>query len=206
MKVSERSYVFDGILHLAETLKDECDLMCEVIDCIEDVETISKRVSILEDDADNIAHEITYFYDDHKLVEDKEAMAVYDIVLAIEECTDKVDDLVKDLVRMNVTNMKDNAVVSIINAEAASAKLMDVIFAIKDYDGIHKPFKEIIELDHFKIESEKMYDIHMRKLFSSNDDILDIIRWKEIYMSFRELFESYEDISEKCSKYIMYLD
>ncbi|MBR6484591.1 MAG: hypothetical protein IKT14_06185, partial [Clostridiales bacterium] len=122
MKTSDNEFVFNNISRLADILRTECETLCEVIDFEDDMEVIVRKVSALEDDADNVYHDITYYYVENKLADDKEAMILLTMAEAIEDTTDKVDELARDLVRYNITSIKDNAFSSIKSCESAANK------------------------------------------------------------------------------------
>ena len=203
MNTSDREFVFSNLYRLTEILQKECEALCDVIEFEDDIETIVRRVGALEDDADNAFHDITYYYVENKLSDDKEAMLLLNVAEAVETCTDQVDELSKDLFRYNVTSIKDNAVSSIISTESASNKLLELIMSMKKMDKLDSPFKKIIELDHFKVESDKIYDNQMRKLFLNEKEPVEIIKWKDIYTSLRSIFFAYEKVSELCGRYLI---
>ncbi len=204
MLQSDRDHIFDLILRMSECLKQECNILCELIDLDEDFETVSKRISISEDDADNLMHEIHYYYLDQSLADGKDSTALLEVAESVERCTDTVDDIAKDFVRYNVSKVRDNAVASIISANAAAQKLIEVIFAVRNMTKTDTPFKVIFELDHFKIESDKLFDLQMQKLFENEKDPIEIIKWKDLYNSFRKLFDDFEEVAEICSRYSLY--
>ncbi|MBO4242541.1 MAG: hypothetical protein J5883_04610 [Clostridiales bacterium] len=204
MKTSDNEFVFNNISRLADILRTECETLCEVIDFEDDMEVIVRKVSALEDDADNVYHDITYYYVENKLADDKEAMILLTMAEAIEDTTDKVDELARDLVRYNITSIKDNAFSSIKSCESAANKLIELIMTMRKNSKVDSPYKKIIELDHFKVENNKLYDNQMRKLFTKETDPIEVIKWKDIYSSLRSIFESYEYVAELCSKYLIF--
>ena len=104
MNTSDREFVFSNLYRLTEILQKECEALCDVIEFEDDIETIVRRVGALEDDADNAFHDITYYYVENKLSDDKEAMLLLSVAEAVETCTDQVDELSKDLFRYNVNS------------------------------------------------------------------------------------------------------
>ena len=204
MKTSDYEFVFNNISRLADILRTECETLCEIIDFEDNIEVIVRKVSALEDDADTVYHEITYYYVETKLAEEKEAMMLLTIAGAIEDTTDLVDELARDLIRYNITSIRDNAFSSIKSCESAANKLIELVMTMRKNSKVDSPYKKIIELDHFKVENNKVYDNQMKKLFTNEKDPIEVIKWKDIYTSLRSIFESYEYISELCEKYLIY--
>ena len=201
MKDSDRREVFSSIIKLSEILQKECETMCEIIEYTDDCVNISKRVSALEEEADNTVHELEFYFGDNMLVEDPEAIALHRVIEAIEQCTDKVEEFMRCFVRYNISSLRDNIIASITNCERASAKLRELTYKLEGKEKIRSPFKDIIELDHFKIEAKKMYDKNLNKLFSTETDSIEIIKWEKMYKAVYEVFDAFEEVSEKCAKY-----
>ena len=67
-------------------------------------------------EADNIVHEIQYYYEENKLFRDPDCMLVYDMITAIEDCTDLMYDVAKTFIRLNIYEVKDNIVSSFMSA------------------------------------------------------------------------------------------
>ena len=123
---------------------------------------------------------------------------------AFESGDKSVDELARDLIRYNITSIRDNAFSSIKSCESAANKLIELVMTMRKNSKVDSPYKKIIELDHFKVENNKVYDNQMRKLFTNEKDPIEVIKWKDIYTSLRSIFESYEYISELCEKYLIY--
>lgn len=201
MKDADRQMIFSSIIRLSEILQKECETMCEIVEFTDDYINIAKRVGALEEEADDILHEIELYFGENMLVQESEARALYRVLESVENCTDEVEDFVASLVRYNVTSLKDNIVASVTNCERAARKLNELVYKLRDKDKLKSPFKDIIELDHFKIEAKKMYDKNMNKLFSSETDPIEVIRWENIYKAVYDVFDAYEEVSVTCAKY-----
>ena len=201
MKDSDREYIFTEILKLTAILQKECLEICELIEFADDAQTIAKKVSSHEEDADTLIHELNYYYGETRLSEDNEGRALYLVADAIEGCTDLVEELAKDFVRFNVTSLKDNSVSDILNIERAASKLTELIVKLRRADKANSAYMDIIELDHFEVEAGKTYDINLTKLFRTEIDPVNVIKWQRIYESIYAVFDGYEKISEVCAKY-----
>jgi len=201
MKDSEREYVFSGLAKILNSLTQQTDAFCEIIDYIEDAEDIARKVSSYEDVADSVSHDIHYFYQENKLIEDKEALCLIELVKSVEECTDLVEEITKNFVRYNVTSVKSNAVSGFMSARTGASKMEDLINSIRHLNRAKTPIRDIIDLDNFSAEYKRIYDINMNKLFTNEKDPIEVIRWNAIYDSFKNLFEAYERVAEICGKY-----
>lgn len=203
MKDTEREYLLERIASLADTLHKECLELNEAIDETWDAETVSKRVGRYEEDADEVYHEIQYYCRDQGLLTDEETKYYLAMINSIEELTDLVDELAKDLVRYNVTVIRDNAVVSFANCVSASTKLCQIVLSLRQDKNINHLFKDSLELDHFKVEAGKLYDRQLNRLFTTETDPIEVIRWQNIYRSFMGVFAGFEKVAETFARHIV---
>ena len=203
MRESDRVFVFGKITALTEALQKEISELIEIVEYVGDADTICKRVGRYEEEADEISHEISYFYRDNSLSSDKEAMAVYDITQEVENLSDLIDDLARDFVRYNVQSIREDSIISFYNCEKAAAMLRDLSVTLLKVDKNNLPYKGIIELDHFKGEASRIYDKQMANLFSNETNPIEIIKWQNVYNTIMKTFEAYEKISEACGKYLI---
>lgn len=201
MKGSERDVVFNSLIKISELLLKECESLAEIIDYTEDAPNVVKRVIAHEEDADDTLRELNFFFGENMLLEDSEARSVYLIIEAVELCTDQLEELARDFIRYDITSVRDNCVTSILDFERAAKKTCDLVFKLRDKDKINSPYKDIIELDQFKMEAKKLFDVNMNKLFSTEKDPIEIMKWERIYRSIYAVFEAYEQVSITCAKY-----
>ncbi len=206
MKPAERDLVFSQMSKICQTLISEAEVLCELIDFINDVYSVGKRISALEDEADNIMHNIGFYYRENKLFEDPEASTVLEIVTAIEKCTDLIDDIAQSFIRLNIDEVKDNIVSSFMSSGSGAVKMSETINSIHHMNKANSPMRDIIDLDYYKIEYQRIYDINMKKLYTNGNDPLDVLRWTAIYDAFKRLFEGYETVAEACGKYCIRMD
>lgn len=206
MKESDREYVYSGIGRISQTLISEVDALCELIDYIEDCESVSRRIASLEDDADNVKHDVQYYYQENRLFNDNEAMQLMEILSAVETCTDIVDDIAKTFIRLNVSSIKDNIVSSFMSAGTGAVKMAEVINHMRHMNKADLPIRDVIELDHYRVEYKRIYDLNMNKLYVDDANPIEVMRWTAVYNVFKELFEAYEYVAECCGKYCLFME
>ena len=205
MKESDREYVFTAINRICQSLISEAEVLCELIDD-GDFVSVSRHISSIEDDADNVKHDIQYYYQDNKLFRDPEALLIYDIVSSIENCTDIIYDISKAFIMLNITSIKDNIVSSFMSAGTGAVTMTGLINCLRRMNRFDTPIKELIELDNFSVEYKKIYEINMNKLYVDGNDPIEVMRWTYIYNSFKDLFVAYETVAEHCGKYCIFSD
>lgn len=204
MKENDRESIFGYIFSIGEILKRECNSFLEILDNPEDGEEISRRVSSYEEEADSIFHDLALLYQSGNLARDPEAITLLEVSRSVEDCTDAVQQLSMDFYRYNITEIRDEIYTLLINISRASSKVSDLILSLRKMDNLNPPIKYIVELDSYKVDCLKIYDENIRRLFTSETDPIEIIRWKAIYESFKQTFQSFEVVADTSAKVIFF--
>ena len=206
MKESDREYVFTSLSRLCQSLISEAEVLCELIDDDGDFDSVVRHISSLEDEADNIIHEIQYYYQENRLFRDPDCMMILEIVMAVEACTDLIYDIAKTFIRLNIYEVKDNIVSSFMSAGSGAVKMAELMNRIRRMNKADTPIKDLIELDHYSVEYKKIYELNMKKLYVDGTDPLEVMRWTAVYDAFMKLFEGYEHVAECGGKYCLFMD
>ena len=206
MKESDREYVFTSLSRLCQSLISEAEVLCELIDDDGDFDSVVRHISSIEDEADNILHEIQYYYQENRLFRDPDCMMIYDIVMAVEACTDLIYDIAKTFIRLNIYEVKDNIVSSFMSAGSGAVKMAELMNRLRRMNKADTPIKDLIELDHYSVEYKKIYELNMKKLYVDGTDPLEVMRWTAVYDAFMKLFEEYEHVADCSGKYCMFMD
>ena len=206
MKESDREYVFTSLSRLCQSLISEAEVLCELIDDDGDFDSVVRHISSLEDEADNIIHEIQYYYQENRLFRDPDCMMILEIVLAVEACTDLIYDIAKTFIRLNIYEVKDNIVSSFMSAGSGAVKMAELMNRLRRMNKADTPIKDLIELDHYSVEYKKIYELNMKKLYVDGTDPLEVMRWTAVYDAFMKLFEGYEHVAECGGKYCLFMD
>ena len=203
MRETDREFVFTCLTRLCQSLISECEVLCELIDEGGVVDSVARHISSLENEADNINHEVQYYYQDNRLYKDPDCMILYEVVSSVEECTDLVYDIAKTFMILNISSVKDNIVSSFMSAGTGAVRMSELINRIRKLNKADTPVRDIIELDHFSVEYKKIYELNMKKLYVDGTDPLEVMRWTAVYDAFKKLFEGYENVAETCGKYCL---
>lgn len=206
MKESDREYVFTSLSRLCQSLISEAEVLCELIDDDGDFDSVVRHISSIEDEADNIIHEIQYYYQENRLFRDPDCMMILEIVMAVEACTDLIYDIAKTFIRLNIYEVKDNIVSSFMSAGSGAVKMAELMNRIRRMNKADTPIKDLIELDHYSVEYKKIYELNMKKLYVDGTDPLEVMRWTAVYDAFMKLFVGYEHVAECGGKYCLFMD
>lgn len=204
MTIEERDYLFDQALALSSILEQECVELLGMMENIDDRVAISRKISKLESDGDDIFHAVIAYLQNVELDPD-DRHKIFHMLRHIEDITDMVDELSKTIVRYNTRTVTNGFKASVNSINGAVKKLIVLINAMREYQPDMKEHftKTVNTFDAFKVDYEKMYDVLIFELFSKPHDIVDIIRCKAVYDAIRDIFEAFEVSADDAYKYVI---
>ncbi|MCR5286498.1 MAG: hypothetical protein K6D93_00970 [Saccharofermentans sp.] len=204
MTSEERDYLFDQAIALSGILEKECVELLGMMENIDDRVAISREISKLEAEGDDLFHTTTERLQKIELEPDIR-LRIFQMIRHIEDITDMVDELSKTIVRYNMRTVTTGFKASVNSINAAVTKLIVLINAMREYQPeLKEQFtKTVNAFDAFKVDYEKMYDVLIFELFSKPHDVVDIIRCKAVYDAIRDIFEAFEVSADDAYKYVI---
>lgn len=204
MTNEERDFLFDQALALSSILGNVCVELLGMMEKIEDRVAISRAISKLESEGDDVFHAANDRLQKMDLnTEDR--FKIFTMLRHVEDVIDMVDELSKTIVRYNTRTVTNGFKASVNSINGAVQKLVVLINAMREYTPEMKEHftKTVNTFDAFKVDYEKMYDVLIYELFSTPHDIVDIIRCKAIYDAIRDIFTAFEVSADDAYKYIV---
>ena len=204
MTNEERDFLFDQALALSSILGNVCVELLGLLEKIEDRVAISRAISKLESEGDDVFHAANDRLQKMDLnTEDR--FKIFTMLRHVEDIIDMVDELSKTIVRYNTRTVTNGFKASVNSINGAVQKLVVLINAMREYTPEMKEHftKTVNTFDAFKVDYEKMYDVLIYELFSTPHDIVDIIRCKAIYDAIRDIFTAFEVSADDAYKYIV---
>ena len=204
MTIEEKNYLFDQAIALSGILEQESVELLGMMENIDDRVAISKAISKLEAEGDDIFHAATAELQKMELDEETR-LKIFHMIRHIEDVTDMIDELSKTIVRYNTRTVTNGFKASVNSINGAIKKLVVLINAMREYEPEMKEHftKTVNSFDAFKVDYEKMYDVLIFDLFSKPHDVVDIIRCKAVYDAIRDIFEAFEVSADDAYKFIV---
>ena len=166
-----------------------------------DAKGIEKKVHLLENEADQNLHCLRNFLiRDFLPPIDRE-----DIMLLANKIDDVIDDIDEIVINLNIFNIltlrKDisNFVEHINNFCKFQKEMMDKFKISKKLEDVNEL---IIEINRLEEHGDKLYENAIKNLFQEKDPI-EIIKWKKIYTSFEECFDSFESVADTVGEIVL---
>lgn len=204
MTNEERDFLFDQGLALSSILERVCVELLGMMENIDDRVEISRSISKLESEGDDVFHAAN---DRLQLMElsNEDRVKIFSMLRHVEDIIDMVDELGKTIVRYNTRTVTNGFKAGVNSINGAVNKLVVLINAMREYKPEHKDqvTRAVNTFDAFKVDYEKMYDVLIYELFSKPHDIVDIIRCKAIYDAIRDIFSAFEASADDAYRYIV---
>ena len=204
MTNEERDYLFDQGLALSSILERVCVELLGMMENIDDRVEISRAISKLESEGDDVFHAAN---DRLQLMElnNDDRLKIFSMLRHVEDIIDMVDELGKTIVRYNTRTVTNGFKASVNSINGAVKKFVVLINAMREYTPEQKEqfTRTVNTFDAFKVDYEKTYDVLIYDLFSKPHDMVDIIRCKAIYDAIRDIFSAFEASADDAYKYIV---
>ncbi len=204
MTNEERDYLFDQGLALSSILERVCVELLGMMENIDERVEISRAISKLESEGDDVFHAAN---DRLQLMDlnNDDRLQIFSILRHVEDIIDMIDELGKTIVRYNTRTVTNGFKSGVNSINGAVKKFVVIINAMREYNPEHKEqfYRTVNTFDAFKVDYEKMYDVLIYELFSTPHDIVDIIRCKAIYDAIRDIFTAFEVSADDAYKYIV---
>ncbi len=206
MTAEERDFIFDNALNLADVLYRQCDLLLEMIDEMDRRDEIVLKIGALESEGDSIFHEFGYKFSGIEIAPSEKRANIYRMLSHLEETIDMLNELAKCLARYNITEATEGYKASVNCIVGAVRSFSHLINVLRVYDSNNKGafIKAVNNFDSYGVNFEKMYDLLINELFTSDLDTVDIIRWKSVYDTVRLVFKAFETSADDCYKFMVF--
>lgn len=159
------------------------------------IKEIREQMHKLENDADKSKHEMMNF-----LLKDFlppiEREDIINISHRIDNVTDLTEEVLINLDIFNVENIEEDAIKC---AELLVKTCDNVKKLLNEFENFKKSNimkDEIIEINRLESEGDELYTESMKKLYSNQNNAVDIIKWSTIYNCFEECFDACESIAD----------
>jgi predicted phosphate transport protein (TIGR00153 family) len=185
---------YDLFAEVAAVLIRSSELLCDLLDHFEHIETKTRQIKDLEHEADNLTHDIyTLMNQTFVTPLDREDIAAL---------AQRMDDVV-DYIEATATSIQ---IYGITEPTPASRRLADLVrlqcvqlsqaIDVLRHRGKLKNILELArEINRLENEGDVLFLNAMAELFDGDKSITDIIKWREIYDQLESSLDSCENVA-----------
>ena len=154
-----------------------------------------KKIHDIENKADNNLHELkTFLLKDFLPPIDREDIIA--IAHRIDDLVDAIDEVVIDIDIYVVNEISEDMKVAVDILEKAVAMTYDLVVKMNNLKNIKEIKEKVIEVNKFEDEGDKLYENATRKLFETEQNPVQVIKWSNIYNGLENCFDACENIAD----------
>ncbi|WP_297521137.1 DUF47 family protein [uncultured Clostridium sp.] len=163
-----------------------------------DNETIyTQKMQTLERKGDQIVHEVIAELND-TFVTPMDREDIYKLTKRFDDCIDYTDSIVNSFIIYNVSKCTDAAKVFadyIVECAKEVLELMKILSLMKKKHEKKIIHNKIIEINKIEHKADILFRDTVGKMFREEEiDVLEIIKWKDLYQAFENTVDSFEAV------------
>ena len=172
-------------------VREGCEMLHEMLEKFDDLEERAKRLKDVEHRGDLVTHEI-FERLNKTFITPLEREDIHALASGLDDVLDSVEAIGHRLVTFNIKATTPEAV-------QLGKILVDCGEQIEKAVGSLKDFKNVmafaIELNRLENEADLVSRQVVADLFSGKHDVMDVLRWKEIYGRLESAADQAEDVA-----------
>lgn len=154
-----------------------------------------KKIHEIENNGDNNLHELkNYLLRDFLPPIDREDILA--ISYKIDDLIDRIDEIVIDINIFNITEIMENMKETIELLEKATNEVYDLVVEFKSFKKMKEIKEKVIEVNKIEEQADRLYEKSIRELYKNEKDLIQIVKWSNIYETLEDCFDACEDIAD----------
>jgi predicted phosphate transport protein (TIGR00153 family) len=187
----DRFYVLLG--QAADNIVAAGGLLVETMDDFEHLELRAERMHELEHQGDFVTHEVMNQLQRSFVTPlDREDLAM--LVQRMDDVVDHIDAAVTALNDYTIVQPTSSAREMAKVIRESGAALQDAMAHIRRAE-LREVLPLTVEINRLENHGDQLFRTAMRELFRDNEDVRDIIKWREIYDELEAACDSAEDVA-----------
>lgn len=153
-----------------------------------------KKIHEIENKGDNNLHELkNYLLKDFLPPIDREDILL--LAYKIDDLIDSIDEIVIDMNIYNVDEITDNMKTSVDLLEEAIESVYNLIVELKNLKKVQEIKDRVIEVNEIEEQADRLYEKSIKDLYINEKDVVEILKWSNIYETLEECFDACESIA-----------
>jgi predicted phosphate transport protein (TIGR00153 family) len=172
-------------------VRRSCDLLHEMMERFDRLEERSKQLKDVEHQGDLVTHEI-FERLNRTFITPLERDDIHDLASGLDDVMDAAEALGSRLLLFRVKGHTPEALQLTAILAGCGRQIEQAVEHLKDFKGL-MPFT--IEINRLENEADRISREAVADLFSGTHDLLDVMRWKEIYGRLEGAADRCEDVA-----------
>ena len=195
---------FDKFVELSEYCCKAANMLEDILDNYNanDLKKKMKEMHAIEHEADLQGHEITRKLA-HEFMTPIEREDIISLVHEIDDITDNIEDVLSHVYMYNILEVKEEAIKFCKIIVKSCEALRDTLKEFKNFRKSKEIHKGIIIVNRLEEDGDNLYIEAMRKLHTSSNDAVELLRWTIAYNRLEKCCDACEDAVNVVESIIM---
>jgi hypothetical protein len=172
-------------------VREGCEQLHEMLTKFDDLEDRAKRLKDVEHRGDLVTHEI-FERLNKTFITPLEREDIHQLASGLDDVLDSVEAIGSRLVMFNIRNTTPEAIQLSEILVRCGVQIEKAVGSLKDFKNV---MAFAIELNRLENEADLISRQAVADLFSGKHDVMDVLRWKEIYGRLESAADQAEDVA-----------
>ncbi|HKQ59337.1 MAG TPA: DUF47 family protein [Candidatus Eisenbacteria bacterium] len=175
----------------AALVRKGCDQLHEMMEKFDNLEARAKQLKDVEHEADIVTHEL-FERLNRTFITPLEREDIHDLASGLDDVLDAAEAIGSRLVLFGIKRPTTEAIRLTGILAQCSVQIEQAVGSLKDIKNL-MPFT--IEINRLENEADTISRQVVADLFSGHHDVLDVLRWKELYGRLENAADKCEDVA-----------
>ena len=175
--------VLEGAVQLEELIKD-----------FNDVALSAKRIKDTEHDGDVITHNTIEMLN-RTFITPLDREDIHNLITALDDVLDYIEACAERVSLFKLAKTTDEARLLVGILVKAVKEIEQAVFKLRRLKGADSIMKNCIEINRLENEGDYVVRTAVAKLFDSETNPLEVIKWKEVYETLENAIDRCEDVA-----------
>jgi hypothetical protein len=175
------------------------DLLHEMLERFDRLEERAQELKAVEHEADGVTHDI-FAKLNRTFVTPLEREDIHDLASGLDDVLDAVEAIGTRLVLFKIPRSTPAAVQLAMIIARASAQIEEAVGHLRDSGGL---LSHTVEINRLENEADSISRLAVADLFSGTHDLLDVMRWREIYGRLEGAADKCEDVANTIESIVL---
>lgn len=188
---------------------EACEITCKAAAILNDLtnnyNNVNEKIAKIEDEehaCDNQIHMILNELN-KAFITPIDREDIFAIAKEIDNITDAIESVAHRFSMFNVQRVRPEAITLSNMVVRATDELKYVMIELKDMKRSKKLNEKIIEVNNVEDDTDTIFRNAMANLFTTEQDAVEVIKWKEIYQLLENTIDSCEDVANMVEGVVM---
>lgn len=120
---------------------------------------------------------------------------LFSLIKSVDDITDLIEDAANRLDMMAIDVVREEAKEMGSLIEEATAMMHDLMVEFKTHKRNKKLIALVRDINTLEEKGDRLYRVSIKKLFTTDVAVIDIIKWKDIYDDMENVLDACEDVA-----------